>query len=238
MFSTGNGWLTREPAPPGWRGRRRSLPLPSTRLFLATLCYGGQASARCTRSLLALRAACARAGIGLHTELAGGEALASRGRAALMAKFLDSDATHLLFIDNDVAFEPEAVFQLLAAAKSVIGGVYPKTSLPQGPVTWDLDELDAAGADSLRRVAGVGAGFLLIARDAAQRLSAAYPQMKARLGDLGQAQASEAVMVFDALIEPATGRYLTDGQALCHRWRAIGGEVWADFGSPLEHVPA
>ena len=38
--------------------------------------------------------------------------------------------------------------------------------------------------------------------------------------------------------ELATGRYLSDHQAFCHRWRALGGEVWIDLAPGLSHVGA
>jgi hypothetical protein len=65
---------------------------------------------------------------------------------------------------------------------------------------------------------------LLISRRAARRITDGYRVLHAKLGDL-QGLGSEAVMVFDPLIEPATGRYLTDIEAFCHRWRDLGGRV-------------
>ena len=80
-------------------------------IYLATNCYGGQASAAYMQSLLALRAACAARGVGLHVELGGGEALIGRARAAMMARFLAATATHLLFIDSDAASSPTRSFR-------------------------------------------------------------------------------------------------------------------------------
>jgi hypothetical protein len=190
-------------------------------IFLATPCYGGLASALYMRSLLALRPACAARRVGLRVELGGGEALVGRGRAALMAAFLASPATHLLFIDNDVGFSPDAVFRLLDSGHDVAGGAGDDGIEPLSPP-------DAPTPDGFRRVAGLGADLLMISRAAAQRMTDAHPDLRARLGDLQAARAPEATMVFDPFIDPETGRYLTDAHAFCHRWRALGGEVWAD----------
>jgi hypothetical protein len=218
------------------------LSAQSPSIFLATPCYGGLAHALFMRSVLALRPACAARRIGLHLELGGGEALIGRARAAMLAKFLASPASHLLFVDADLGFAPQAVFRLLDANRDVIGGVYPAKVQPDAAaLVLELDPLeppDAPDADGFCRVASVGAGFLLIVRPAAQRISEAHPQLQARLGDVHDAAAPMAAMVFDSFVDPASGRYLADHQAFCHRWRALGCEVWADLRAELSHVGA
>jgi hypothetical protein len=209
---------------------------PAPVVFLATPCYGGLASARYMRSLIALRSACADRNIRLHVELSGGEALIGRGRAAVMAKFLAGDATHLLFIDADIAFPPDALFRLLEAGQPVVGGLCPRKDPPGGRPASDVEELPGAGSESPRRVTSVGAGFLLIARSAAEQLVRAHPELRANLGDLSGGAAQHAVMLFDSFVDRQTRRYFMDHEAFCHRWRAIGGEVWADFTIPLERI--
>lgn len=169
-------------------------PRPS--LYLASPCYGGVAQARFLRSLLALRAVCAARALPLRLDLGGGEALTSRGRAAMLAAFIASGASHLVFADSGDAFEP-------------------------GPL---LDRLAATDGPQVLRLDG---GLLLIDRAAAQALTDAYPDLSAGLADVAGAGAPRAAMVFDALIEPGTGRYLTDLDAVCWRWErlAIGRQT-------------
>jgi len=38
------------------------------------------------------------------------------------------------------------------------------------------------------------------------------------------------------MIDPATGTYLSEDFAFCKRWTDIGGEIWADLESRLDHV--
>lgn len=210
-------------------------------IFLSAPCYGGQAHTLFMRSLLVLRPACAERGVGYSVELGGGEALIGRGRAAAMAKFLAGQATHLLFVDADIGFPPDAVFRLLDAGRDVVGGAYPKKlQPPSGPMAFEFEPLPGArpSADGLLQVASAGTGFLMISRSAAQRVAAAHPELMARLGDMHELGIAEAAMVFDSLVEPDTDRYLSDYQAFCHRWRALGGEVWLDPTSGLSHVGA
>jgi hypothetical protein len=47
---------------------------------------------------------------------------------------------------------------------------------------------------------------------------------------------ASAVMLFETMIEPETGEYLSEDYAFCRRWRDLGGEIFADFASRLTHV--
>ena len=158
-------------------------------IYLATICYGGMAHAQYMASLLAFRPACASKGVTLHIDLAGGEALIGRGRATLMAKFLATDATHLLFAESDRRFDQTEIFKLLDEDQHVSGNV---------------EE-----------------GLLMIRRCAAQRMTDAYPELLAKLGDMTGLAVTEATFVFDPMVEPASGRYLTDLHAFEARWRGL-----------------
>ena len=211
---------------------------PNRSIYLATPCYGGLAYVDYMRGVLALGPQCAARGVRLQLQIGAGEALIGRGRATVMARFLATDASHLLFVDADIGFEPEAAFRLLDSGHDVVGGIYPR----KGPRTGDeLDELaDGTSQQSagFRTVASLGAGFLLISRAAAVRMTEGYPQLRARLGDLKGAGVTEAAMVFDSFIDPETRRYLNDYQAFCRRWRDLGGLLWADTQGRLTHVGA
>jgi hypothetical protein len=165
--------------------------MPTPSLYLASPCYGGVAQARFMRSLMALRAACARRAVPLQLDLGGGEALTSRGRAAMMATFLATEASHLVFADSERAFDPQPL----------------------------LDRLDDAAHPGVARLDG---HLLLIDRPAAQALTEAYPALAAGLADVAGAGARRATMVFDALIEPETGRYVTDLDEFMWRWERLG----------------
>lgn len=179
-----------------------TFPFQTTFLFVGANCYGGLARTGFMRSLLALDEACVARRLRLRTELGGGEALVSRARAGVLAQFLAGEATHLLIVDSDVSFTPEAIFRLLASGKDVAG---------------------APGPDG-----ALAPGLMLLSRHAAQAVADAHPELRASLRDVRGAQTAEAPMVFDSLIEPGTGRYLADLDAFARRWRDLGGEVWAD----------
>jgi hypothetical protein len=226
-------------------------------IFLATPCFGGQVGAHYLNSVLGLQGACAARGVGLHVELLENDTQITRARARLCARFMaHPDATHLLFVDADIGFAPQAALRLLDAGHEVAGGVYPLKGIDWAKVRVAA----AAGAADLMgkavgyvirfiptpdssvqveggfaNVAYVGTGFMMITRAAVERLAAAHPQLAADLGDL-EPGGTRIPMLFDTLIEPQTGQHLSEDYAFCHRWRALGGEIWADVETRLTHV--
>jgi len=233
-----------------------SAPMPF--LFVAVPCYGGLLHLNFVSSVLALQDACRERGIGLHVEMMGGDALISRARARLAAQFLaHPSATHLLFIDADIGFAPETAFRLLEAQKEVIAAVYPLKRIDwekvRAAAKAGVDDLLAASVgyvvrflptpnksvevnDGFAQVAYGGTGFLMIERAAMQRICDAHPELRASMRDVNDGLGAEAVMVFDTMIEPETGHYLSEDYAFCRRWRDLGGEIWADFEARLTHV--
>ncbi|MDZ4374336.1 MAG: hypothetical protein U1C74_23340 [Phenylobacterium sp.] len=231
---------------------------PKPFIYLAVPCYGGQLTLHFVNSLLRLQDACRARGVGLHVEMMGGEALITRGRSRLAAQFLaHPDATHILFVDADIGFMPENVFRLLDANRDVIAAVCPLKRIDwekaRAAAKADVPDLQAASIgyvvrflptadhsvevhDGFAKVAYGGTGFLLISREAMQQITDAHPELRAKMGDMADNLAPEAVMVFDTMIEPETGQYLSEDYAFCRRWRDLGGEIWADMTARLTHV--
>jgi hypothetical protein len=83
------------------------------------------------RSVADLAAICAKYQIPLQLYYLFNESLITRARNYCVDEFLRSDATHLMFIDSDIGFNPQDVIALLALQTEesdydVIGGPYPK----------------------------------------------------------------------------------------------------------------
>ena len=231
---------------------------PKPFLYLAVPCYGGVLNLYFVNSMLALQDACRERGIGLHIDLMGGDALITRARSRLAAQFLaHPQATHILFIDADIGFSPQNVFRILEADKDLIAAVCPLKRIDwdkaRRAAKADVADLQAVSIgyvvrflpnpensvnveEGFAQVAYAGTGFLLIKRDAMQRICDAHPELRAKMRDMADTMAQEAVMVFDTMVEPETGQYLSEDYAFCRRWRDLGGEIWADFEARLTHV--
>jgi hypothetical protein len=228
-------------------------------LMVATPCYGGQVTTAYTTSLLKLQLSCHAQGIEFSSFLISGDALITRARANCAARFLDVPAaTHLLFVDADIGFEPTEVFRLMRFGAQMSAGAYPikhldpnkmrRAILEKRPnpaaagLTYVLgleDPKNVVIRDRFAKVRYVGNGFLMIRREALVRMCEAHPELKFKginafadpLGD-----SPHRFALFDCMIDPQTGAYLSEDYAFCRRWTNLGGEIWLDLDSKLTHV--
>lgn len=224
-------------------------------LFVATPCYGGQVTQRYLHAVIALVLRGLATGLRVHVETLGGESLITRARNTLVGKFLDrASATHLMFIDADIGFSPEAVERLLDLGEDVTAGMYPLKTME-----WDAPAVARARAGELISTAPLryvglpcfdppqrrdgfasglyaGTGFMLIRRQALLRMIEAYPELRydASHHSAGQ-QGPNLYALFDCTIDPETRHYLSEDYTFCRRWRAIGGTIWLDTRTPLVH---
>lgn len=119
--------------------------LRKKKLFVSTPMYGGQCAGMYTRSIADLSAMCARYQIPLQIYYLFNESLITRARNYCVDEFLRSDATHLMFIDSDIGFNPNDVLALLALATpesgyDVIGGPYPKKCISWEKIKQAVDK--------------------------------------------------------------------------------------------------
>jgi hypothetical protein len=94
------------------------------KLFVACPLRGAHLHAATSMSLLRL---IADPEVTYHYDTSLNEDLV-RVRSRLAAKFLDTDADHLLFVDSDVSFPIATVHTLIAANQPIVGAPYPKKS--------------------------------------------------------------------------------------------------------------
>ena len=119
--------------------------LRKRKLFLATPMYGGNCVGMYTRAVADLAAICAKYGIPLQLYFLFNESLITRARNYCADEFLRSDATHMLFIDSDIGFNPQDVLALLAMQDDdsdydVIGAPYPKKCISWEKIKMAVDK--------------------------------------------------------------------------------------------------
>lgn len=96
------------------------------KLYILTPCFGSMCYTNYVYSLINTVRLFREIGVPLKIEFCRNDSLVSRARNNLIARAMtDSDATHFLFIDNDITWEPIEILKLLIADKDLVGGVYP-----------------------------------------------------------------------------------------------------------------
>ena len=115
---------------------------PSTRIFVATPCYGGMLTTNYFESCMGLMAECIRKQIGLQFATIGNESLVTRARNTLVQLFMDDEKeyTHLMFIDADIGFDPKTIFRMLDMDKEVVASIYPRKAIDWNKVKKKLKE--------------------------------------------------------------------------------------------------
>lgn len=209
---------------------------------IALPCYGGQLFESVMISLLKFVIYCGKLGMNFSVDTMVNESLITRGRNNLAAKFMDNaQATHIMWIDSDIGFDPENIFQLLLHDKDIVGGLYPKKTLPiDYVVNVSPEAVDEKGQikteDGLIQVSRLGTGFMLIKREVFDKMFLAYPQTK-YVGNIGLDKKYDKYMfaLFDCVISPDTLEYNSEDWTFCDRWRAIGGKAYIDPNIRLDH---
>ncbi len=122
--------------------------------------------------------------------------------------------------------------------KSTIEAARPNPAAAALKYVFEVDDPNAVIARAgFVKVRYAGTGFLMIRREALERMCAHYPQLQyKRDHSLDAATASEnRFALFECMIAE-DGTYLSEDFAFCKRWTDMGGEIWADLNSKLNHV--
>ena len=204
-------------------------------LHIGIPCYGGMISEPTMTSLLRFILLAQQAGLNWSLDTMVNESLVTRARNNLMAKMMTNQAaTHFMFIDADIRFQPESILQMIACDKEVIGGLYPKKALPVNYVINLKPETKIQG--DIFTVDTTGTGFLLFKRSVYEKMIAQFPETK-YVDDVGLGKQFEPMMysIFDCKID-ARGHYLSEDWLFCRRWQDMGGEIWVHSKVLLNHI--
>lgn len=91
--------------------------------------------------------------------------------------------------------------------------------------------------DNLVRLKDAGTGFMCIKKEVIQQLMDAHPDLK-YVNDINVDQKFEPFMyaLFDTMIDPESRRYLSEDYMFCRLWQNMGGDVYLDPRTALNHV--
>jgi hypothetical protein len=190
-------------------------------------------------------------GIGVHLEASS----VVTARARMIHRFLETDCTHLLFVDADIAFDRAAVYGMLASGHDFVQTPYPArvdldwdaVALPDDPRPiearghqyvlrtfgeWTVD------AHNCAEIMGTGLGLTLISRKCLEAMTEHYrAALSAHTSKRDRHPIVLLTLLMSAVEEDGRKFLLSEDLSLCERWRAMGGKVHAYLGpgSPATH---
>ena len=213
-------------------------------LAIGTPMYGGACTSEYTQSLLALTESVNNSGNKITSIFLGNESLIQRGRNTIAYHFLNSDATHLMFIDADIKFRPRDIARMIAADKELIIGPVPlkgidweqvrtaalssKQDLYAHTGVFNINHLPGQkmiSEDEPFEIEHGGAAFMMIRRDAFEALLPYTPCYTN--GGRSVPDGAEVRDFFRVEIDPETKHLLSEDYFFCHSYHKIGGKVWA-----------
>jgi hypothetical protein len=235
-------------------------PKPA-KLFVATPMYGGLCTGGYTMGILNCVQTFQPRGIQMYYSYMMNESLITRARNGMAYDFMQSDATHLMFIDADISFDPKDIVRMIDADKDIICGLYPKKEinwkLVHDAVKQGVDYKDLGnytGSFVVNLVGGAletegninnpmeidngGTGFMLIKRSVFETLQPKVPKYTNDMIHITDKNPKKKIVdeFFTTSIDEESGnRLLSEDYHFCKIARKAGFKVYAAPWANLTH---
>jgi hypothetical protein len=228
-------------------------------ICLTTPMYGGSCFGEYTNSVLGLQELCMKKNWGFGTNYIYNESLITRGRNELVYQFLETDKTHLMFVDSDIVFDPYDVIKLVEYNKDIVCGIYPKKSIDWNKVVYAVqngivhqDDLQVASchyafnpgnvnaAELSKKLEGTdlidvrhaATGFMLVKREVFIKLFDKVDTYKIRYST----ERERTIRCFFDTKISENSEYLSEDWFFCDLWRKHGGQIYIDPQIRLKHA--
>jgi hypothetical protein len=218
------------------------MSLKNKSLMICTPCHSGSLSVEYVNSLLGFQSAAISYGVDVEVNFLHGQGAITIARNTLVTDFVESGRSHMLFIDDDIEFPALAPLELLSYEVDVVAADYPKKVLlfnqALGRSFKNSSELSRSilvgnakgysGTNRLVEVDYVGTGFMLISRNALDRIAADNPQIE-------YVENNKSMHAFfDCSISDK--KYYSEDYSFCRLARSSGISIMLDRAIALSHV--
>ena len=80
-------------------------------------------------------------------------------------------------------------------------------------------------------------GFFLVKKEVVEKMTQHYPELHYRNDSSIDPKFNPyCYALWDTMIDPKDKRYLSEDYTFCRRWQDMGGEIWVDPNTKLNHV--
>lgn len=161
----------------------------------------------------------------------------AQARNKLLTAFLEDHptASDLVWIDDDIGWDPQRLVDWLTRPEDIIAGVYRLKDLDDEvdfPISLVTENDALVVRDGLIAAETVAGGFIRMRRHVVEMLAANANKFWRRDPKTGVRK--EWFNVFEMGRGP-DGRWWGEDFAMCCKWRMLGGEIWIDPLMPLTH---
>ena len=214
-----------------------------------------------TQALLELQQLCIKNKIKITFSLVK-SSLVTQGRNLCVAGFLESDFTHLLFIDSDIYFKADSIMEMLKKDKEVLSIPYPLKTMMWDKLYKKIQEGKIEKSSDLKKwlntypmkvenyediqidngvmeVTHSPTGCMMIKRIVFDKMIKAYPDkgiVQKTVINGEYVDRPHMWNFFDTLHDPVTKTYMGEDFAFCKRWKDIGGKCYAYVNDTIIHV--
>jgi hypothetical protein len=223
--------------------------------------YGGMCTGMYSSAIMQMVGVCGQNGIQMYYSFMMNESLITRARNSMAYDFMETDATHLMFIDADIAFNPADIPRMVAADKDIICGLYPKKEinwmqvseavkagvppnqlhLHTGAFVLNLAHGETQTTGNVNEpieIANGGTGFMLIKRKVFETLNDKVPSYTNDMYHAVDVVRKVKVIkeFFATSIDEESNRLLSEDYHLCKIARQAGFTVWCAPWANFSHT--
>ena len=227
-------------------------------LMIATPCYGGELCAEYTLSIYKLSSLLSAFEIKHTLNLMANESLVTRARNHLVAQFIASDYTHMMFIDADTDFNEQDILKFLYCDEEILCGAVPQKTLPTVYNSYLETTPDGNIKKSKKHgfieLDTIGTAFMMIKREVFEKMFKAYPNLKykppkeyairmsnskeqkEKLNNSCYALFDTSLSYHKAHLDGKDEGYWGEDFTFVKRWQKIGGKILLDPSIKLNHI--
>lgn len=207
-----------------------------TKLFIATPAFDGKVNVSYACSLAETRHYMAVHAIECVIRIHTSGSLLVRERNDLIKAFLETDCSHMLFVDSDISWNPRDVQRMINFDEDFVASLYPargpeKCFLFRG--IYGENKRMEVSEKKLLQMEYIPAGFMLIRRNVLEKMIEFFPELYYEPKD-ENLKHTKGYCLFDTQVWD--GEFWGEDYVFCRRARQAGFKIWIDPTIVIDHA--